>query len=321
MKRKSILKKLIGRGEMGTILPIIALAVIATVLNSNFLQMNNFLDIMRTTSYTFCVAIAVTFLMTSAELDLSIGAAISMGSVVVAKCMTELGLPIPLSVAVALLCGVLFGMFNGILIIYFGLPSLITTLGTQYVLNGILAVVTNNYPITNIPESFLALGQGRLFEVLPYTIIIVIILGIIGQWVLSYTKYGRKVAAVGGNRETAYISGINVDRIRMSTYVLTSLFAVFAGIMMCSRFSSGQPTAGSGREMTIMAAVIIGGTSMFGGVGTVVGSFLGCLLFALITNVLVFMGVSTMWQNVIFGFILILSLLLDNYRVKINAKM
>lgn len=321
MKGKSVLKKLIGRGEMGTILPIIVLAVVAAALNSNFLQMNNFLDIMRTTSYTFCVAIAVTFLMTSAELDLSIGAAISMGSVVVAKCMTELGLPIPLSVAIALLCGVLFGMFNGILIIYFGLPSLITTLGTQYVLNGILAVVTNNYPITNLPESFLVLGQGRLFEVLPYTIIIVIILGIIGQWVLSYTKYGRKVAAVGGNRETAYISGINVDRIRMSTYVLTALFAVFAGIMMCSRFSSGQPTAGTGREMTIMAAVIIGGTSMFGGVGTVVGSFLGCLLFALITNVLVFMGVSTMWQNVIFGFILILSLLLDNYRVKINAKM
>lgn len=320
MQKKNILAKVIGRGEIGTVILIIILGIITGCINENFLQIDNFVDILRTASYTFMVALAVTFLMIAGEMDLSIGAAISLGSVMVAKSFVEWGFPIWVGVLVAVALGACVGLVNALLVIKINLPAFIITLGTQYVLYGLLSVITNNTPITGLPTSFKVLGQGRLAGI-PYTVYIVVILGIIAQFVLSYTKYGRNIFAVGGNRETAYVSGIDVFKIKSSVYVLTSVCAVISGIMMCSRFSSGQPAAGSGKEMTIMAAVIIGGTSLFGGIGSISGSFMGCLLFALISNVLVFMGVSTTWQNVVFGAILIFSLILDKYRIKINEKL
>lgn len=320
MNAKKIFSKIISRGEIAIIVLIVVLGVITSCINSNFFQIDNFIDILRSASYTFIVAIAVTFLMIAGEMDLSIGASISLGSVIVAKGYVEWGLPIWVSIVLAIVLGIAVGLINALLVIKINLPAFIITLGTQYVLYGLLSVITNNTPITGLPESFKVLGQGRLFGV-PYTVLIAVVLGIFSQFVLSYTKYGRNIFAVGGNKETAYVSGINVFKIKSSVYVLTAVCAVISGIMMCSRFSSGQPTAGSGKEMTIMAAVIIGGTSLFGGVGSITGSVMGCILFALISNVLVFMGVSTTWQNVVFGAILILSLIIDKYRTKLNERL
>lgn len=320
MNRKNIVNRIIGRGEISTIMLIIFLGIITSCINKNFFQIDNFIDIFRSASYTFIVAMAITFLMIAGEMDLSIGAAISLGSVTVAKCCVEFGMPVWMGIVLAILLGILVGIINAVLVIKISLPAFIITLGTQYVLYGLLSVVTNNTPITGLPASFKILGQGR-FGGIPYTVYIAVILGIAAQFILSYTKYGRNIFAVGGNKETAFVSGINVFRIKASAYILTSAFAVLSGIMMCSRFSSGQPTAGTGKEMTIMASVIIGGTSLYGGIGSISGTFMGCLLFALISNVLVFMGVSTTWQNVVFGGILILSLLLDKYRTKINEKL
>ena len=145
-------------------------------------------------------------------------------------------------------------------------------------------------------------------------VVYALIIGIVGHIILKKMKYGREVLAVGGNQETAYLSGINPATKHIQLYIAVGVFAALTGILYASRFSSAQINAGSGTELTIMASVIIGGTSMFGGSGTVVGSGLGCILFAMITNALIVMGVSTFWQKVVFGVILVLSLFIDRYR-------
>ena len=197
MKKKSLINQMFARRELGTVIPMIILCVVATLINANFLKIDNFVDIFRTTSYTFIVAIAVTYLMIPGELDLSIGAAMSLGSVMIAKCSVEWGFPIWIAFIFSILCGALVGVVNAFLVIKISLPAFIVTLGTQYALNGILAVITNNTPITGLPTSFRVLGQGRLFGLIPYTIIIAIILGIIAQLVLTYTKHGRKLICGG----------------------------------------------------------------------------------------------------------------------------
>ena len=147
-----------------------------------------------------------------------------------------------------------------------------------------------------------------------WTIILAVVIGVSMHILLNRTKFGRAVAACGGNRETAKLAGINVVKTRYIVEIMVSVFAAFCGVCMCSRFNSGQPAAGAGTELTIMASVIIGGTSMMGGSGTILGSFLGCVLLAVINNGLVLMRVSTNWQNMIFGLILVISLFIDRYR-------
>ena len=193
----------------------------------------------------------------------------------------------------------------------------ISTLGMQYVVNGAIAIMTNNVAITNFESSFKQLSQYRLFGEIYMPIVYALILGVIGQVILTRTKFGREILAIGGNRETAYLAGIKVDSRRMVTFIATSTFSALAGILMASRFASAQPAAGTGTELSIMAAVIIGGTSMYGGQGTVIGSALGAILLGTITNALILMNVSTLWQNFIYGLILILALYVDKYRRRV----
>lgn len=319
-KSGHLMKKLIGRSEFGVLLPLVILCIIITIKNPNFMAVNNLVDIFRSTSYTLVVAIPLTYLMIAGGMDLSIGAVTSLGSVMTAICLSTWSLPIWLSVIIALVVGAAVGLFNGYITNRFNFPAFIVTLGTQYIVNGFCSIVTNNTPVAGIPDEFLGFGQDKIAGIY-YTIIMVVILAVIGHIVLQRTKYGRKIFAVGGNAETAKLSGISVNKIQISTYVLTSIFSALAGVAMCSRFSSGQPTAGSGTEMTIMAAVIIGGTSLYGGIGSIAGSAIGCLLLSVITNGLIFMKVNTIWQNLIFGVVLLLSIGLDYYRRKVNESL
>ena len=324
MKKKSsgernLFIKLLSNNEIGTLFPLVALCIIISCVNSAFLDYHNLVDVLRTASYSFIVAIPVTFMMISGGMDMSIGAVTSLGSVLAAICIVNWGLPIPLAIILTIvICGMV-GVFNGMIIMKMKFPPFIVTLATQYMVNGTLSIVTRNTPIAGLPNSFLTLGQGKFFGIIYYSIVIAVVLGILGHIVLTRTKYGRSIFATGGNIETAALAGINIVGIRVSAYMLCSVFAGIAGIIMCSRFSSGQPIAGSGTEMTIMASVIIGGTSLSGGIGSVIGSAIGCTMFAVITNGLIFMKVSTLWQNLIFGAILLLSICLDNYRRRVNG--
>ena len=316
---KNLLVKQISNNEIGTLFPLLALCAVIACVNPAFLDYHNLVDILRTASYSFIVAIPVTFIMISGGMDMSIGAVTSFGSVLAATTIVKWGLPIPVAIVLTVMLCSCIGAFNGLVIMKMKFPPFIVTLATQYMVNGFLSIITRNTPIAGLPASFLVVGQGKAFGVVYYSIIIAAVLGIIGHIVLTKSKFGRSVFATGGNIETAALAGINVVGVRVGAYMLCSIFAGIAGIIMCSRFSSGQPIAGTGTEMTIMAAVIIGGTSLSGGIGSVVGSAIGCIMFAVITNGLIFMKVSTLWQNLIFGAILLLSICLDNYRRKMNG--
>ena len=307
------LKALFRINEVGVAMPLIVICVVVSAINVDFLSFDNLIDVMRSACFNFIVAVPVTYLLITASLDLSIGAAISLGGVICGKLLTT-GIPTPVCILVTLLAGAVIGFLKGTIIVKYKLPAFIATLGIQYIINGVISITTSGMPISGLPDDFKRISQGRLFDRVPYPVLIAIAVGVAGHIVLTKTKYGRALFAVGGNEETAYLSGINVKKISMSVQILVSVLAVFVGILLASRFSSAQPAAGTGTEMTILAAVIIGGTSMFGGKGTIVGTAIGCLMLAVISNGLVMVKVSSYWQTLIFGFILLFSVALDQYR-------
>lgn len=312
---KNSIASIFAHPEMGVLIPLVLLLGIFGSLNNAFFAFDNLVDIFRSSSYTFIIAAPLTLLMISGGMDLSIAAVTALGCVVCAWGLTSLNIGIIPSILLACLAGGLVGLIKSALVVSFNLPAFIITLGLMRIVNSFLLVTTDGIAVSGITdEAFKTLGQGKVLDSVHWTIIIAILIGVCMQIVLSRTKFGRAVAACGGNRETARLAGINVNKTRYIVEILVSVFAAFCGVCMCSRFNSGQPSAGSGTELTIMASVIIGGTSMMGGSGTILGSFLGCLLLAVINNGLVLVHVSTNWQNMIFGIILIISLFIDKYR-------
>lgn len=310
--KPNLARRLLAKNEIGTLLPLAILCVIIGIVNINFFAVDNLIDVLRTTSYSFIIAAPLTCLMISGGTDLTIGAVTSLGGTVCAWCMLA-GIPILPSILIAVLAGAVMGFLIAIIVVHYSLPAFIVTLGLQYAINGFILVTTGGIPVIGFAESFKTLGQGRLGSI-HWTIIIALIIGVFFHIMLTRTKFGRKVFAVGGNQETAKLAGINVKKVRFVIHIFVAMFAALCGVFMASRFNSAQPAAGTGTELTIMASVIIGGTSMFGGSGSVPGTFLGCLLLAVINNGLVLMRVSPFWQNLVFGTILVASLFIDKYR-------
>lgn len=314
-----IISVILRRQETGTLLPLIIMLTVVSIVNVKFLSGGNLIDILRTATYSFIVAAPLTFLMISGELDLSIGAVTSLGGVVCAFSLMA-GINIWISIIFGILSGTLVGLIKALIVIRLKLPGFIVTLALQYVTNGLLLVLTNGTPISGFSPSFKKIGQGALFGAIYYTIIIAVAIGVLFQIVLTKTKYGRKIIAVGGNIETARLSGIKVKPIKMGIHVIVSTFAALSGVLMASRFAAAISSIGSGTELTIMAAVLIGGTSLYGGSGSIWGTAIGCLLLAVIGNGLVFMRVSGHWQNLIFGLVLLMSIGIDRYRQTISSR-
>ncbi|MDO5323964.1 MAG: ABC transporter permease [Clostridia bacterium] len=315
-QKKSIIKSILSMKESGAAIPLVILAIVVACINRNFFGIFNLMDILRTASFYLMVAVPVTFLMSAGGMDLSLGAATSLGGVVCGT-LLKAGVSIPVAILLALLTGIVVGLINGVCIVRFALPPFILTLGTQYCVNGIINVWTNGLSTTNFPNAYVKLGQYRVGGIIPMPIIYALVIALIGYVLLQHTKFGRKVLAIGGNQETARLAGINVIGVRISTYVCVSAMAALAGVIYGARFATVQPAIGTGTEMTIMASVIVGGTSMAGGVGTIIGTSIGCVLLAMITNVLIMLGVSAYWQSFVFGLILILSLFIDRYRQRL----
>ena len=314
--KTSIFKKILSVKESGAALPLVILVIVVAFVNRNFFGIFNLMDILRTASFYLIVAVPVTFLMSAGGMDLSLGAATSLGGVVCGT-LLKANVAIPFAILLGVLSGVLVGLINGICVVRFNLPGFILTRGTQYCVNGIINVWTGGLSTTNFPQAFVQLGQYRIGKIVPMPVIYAAVIAIIGYILLEHTKFGRKVLAIGGNQETARLAGINVQKVRIATYVCVSAMAALAGVVYGARFATVQPAIGTGTEMTIMASVIVGGTSMAGGMGTILGTCLGCILLAMITNVLIMLGVSAYWQSFVFGMILIISLFIDRYRQKL----
>lgn len=312
-----LIGSLMRRREIGTIIPLVIMVAVVTAVNPTFLAIGNIIDIFRTATYSFIVAVALTFLMVTGGMDLSIGAVTSLGGIVCGFALVA-GLPVSLSILCGVLSGVLVGLIKAFFVIGLDLPPFIVTLGVQYAVNGLINVLTEGMPISGFPKAFKRIGQDFIAGRIYYTILIALAFGVIFHIILTKTKYGRRLIASGGNAETAFLAGIRVKRIKIGAHVLVSTFAAIAGVLMASRFASAMPNVGSGTELTIMASVIIGGTSTYGGCGSIIGTGIGCLLLAVISNGLVLMRVSSYYQNLIFGLILLLSIVLDKYRQRLS---
>lgn len=312
-KSKKVMRKLMAYNELGALVPLVALMLIVAVINPNFFNIENIIDIIRSASFSFFIGVPLTFLLTAGGMDLSVGSTLSLAGVVVAYCIRG-GFNILVAILAALAVGTLIGLINGIIIVKFGQPAFITTLGTQYIFSGIALVWTGGLAVSGMTNEFKAIGQKYLFNTVPIPILYAVIIGIAGYIILDKSKFGRSIAAIGGNTETAYLAGIPVVKRRIIIYMAVGLMAAFDGVIWAARFASGIPGAGDGVNLKIMAAVIIGGTSPSGGSGTIVGTAIGCVLLATITNFLILIGIPSTAQMLIFGLILILAIFIDKYR-------
>lgn len=314
-KKNSLIDSFLARPEAAVIMVLAVMIVIVGVVEPKFFGKGNIMDVLRNTSYSFIIAAPLTLNMMSGGMDLTIGAVTSLGGVVCASLMLS-GVPEPVCIIAAVAAGALCGLIKAYVTVTVGLHAFIATLGLRYVFDGALLVYTRGDPTligSNASKAFKALGQGSIGGFY-WSFLIAVVFAVVFQVILKNTRYGRELCATGGNEETARLAGINVAKTRYIINILLSSTAALVGVIYCSRFNSAQPTIGSGTEMTIMAATIIGGASVGGGSGSLFGTFLGTLLIAIIKNGLVLMQVSSYWQNLVFGAILVLSLYIDKLR-------
>ncbi len=314
VKNGRLVNAALARPESAVIMVLAVMVAVIGIVEPKFFRTANLMDVFRNASYSFIIAAPLTLNMMSGGMDLTVGAVTSVGGVVAATLMLA-GVPEPIAILAAVGAGALCGLLKAYVTVTMGLQAFIATLGLRYVIDGALLVFTLGNPTLTGAASngFKALGQGSIGGVY-WSFIIAVIFAIVFQVILQNTRYGRELCAVGGNEETARLAGINVAKTRYIISVLLSATAAFVGVIYCSRFNSAQPTIGNGTEMTIMASVIIGGASVGGGSGSLFGSFLGTLLIAVIKNGLVLMQVSSYWQNLVFGLILVLALYIDKMR-------
>jgi ribose transport system permease protein len=278
-----------------------------------FLSADNLFNIGVQTSYTAVIAIGMTLVIITAGIDLSVGSVAALSGVVGVVLMANAGWPVVLAILGGILAGAICGLVNGLLVSVAGLNPFIATLGMLSVARGLVYIPTNAKAVFGAPDSFRLLGQG-VIGAIPIPIIVVAVVAIIGYIVLSRTKLGRYAYAMGSNREAARLSGIPIKRYLTVVYVISGALAGFGGMIASSQVASGQPNFGMGLELDAIAAAVIGGASLFGGQGTVVGTLIGAFLIALIRNGSVLLDVNIYYQQVIIGVVIWVAVLWDQYR-------
>jgi putative xylitol transport system permease protein len=300
--------------QYGIIVAFVLLCVALTFLNKYFLTPENISNILLQTSINGILAMGMTLVILTGGIDLSVGSVLAFSSIVAATFVTGDN---PHSPVVALLVGVvtggLLGLINGWIIAYLKIPPFVATLGMLSVARGLTYACTGGMPVPNLSESFLNLGEGSLLGVPVPVLIFLLIFGIL--WVvLNHTTYGRSVYAVGGNAKSARTAGISTNPVIASVYVIAGLLAGLGGLILTARTSSALPQAGVSYELDAIAAVVIGGTSLSGGVGSIAGTLLGALIIGTINNGLDLLGVSSAYQQIVKGCIIVVAVLLDYSR-------
>jgi len=306
-------RRVVKSSSFNIFLVLLVMCAIMYIVSEPFRSIDNVLSIARNFSAYAITGIGVSLVIIAGGIDLSLGSIYGFAGVITCMAMADLGWPALSSIVVGMLAGGIFGLFNGILVIKAKLPPFIATLGTMSIARSLCYILTEGYPVTDIQERFLFLGQGYIAGI-PTPIWMMAIIAVIFAIFMNQTVTGRRIFALGGNEEATRISGINVNRIKLIVYTLCSLLAGFSGIMTASRLGIGQPTSGIGFEMDAIAAVIIGGASLDGGVGTVTGTILGAAIMGVLRNALVLLSIKSHWQNLIIGFVIIIAVAADQLK-------
>lgn len=316
---ESAIRKFLNRQESSIIMALVVYIVFVSCINNNFISSGNIFNILRSSGFALIAITGMTLILITAGLDLSVGSVLALGGVV-SGMVAQSGAPVPIAILSGILVGAAIGCINGYIIVKVGIPPLIVTLGMQYAARGLVSVITRGVPVYPLPKNFTAIEQVKLFGVIPTVVVVAISIAILFHVVLTRTPFGRAVYAVGGNEEAARISGINTKKTKFYVYLITSALAGLAGVFMAARLGSGEAAAGTGYELTVICGSIIGGTSVLGGTGTILGAILGGLFMEILTNSLTLMRISVYWQQLVVGTILILAVMLDQYKRNMMLK-
>nr|WP_321525678.1 ABC transporter permease [uncultured Cohaesibacter sp.] len=309
--------------KYGILLALVLVCVVLTFANEYFLTTRNILNVLRQTSINGILAIGMTFVILTRGIDLSVGSVVALAGIVAASMATTsqaaafMGAPYPAAIAFAVGIGVglICGWVNGIVVARFNVPAFVTTLGMLSAARGLTLLYAGGQPVPALTDSFRFIGRDDVLGV-PMPVILFALVFIISYWVLSSSRFGRRVYAVGGNPHAARVSGINVRRVIMTVYIISGGLAGLAGMILAARTGSALTQAGIAYELDAIAAVVIGGTSLLGGVGRVTGTLIGALLIAVVNNGLDLMGVESYYQQVIKGALIVAAVMLDQARQK-----
>jgi len=307
----NILKTVLQQREVSIAFSVLVLAGLLALASPNFLNRANLMTLIVGMSFDMIVAIGMTILMVSGGFDLSVGSTLALAGAVAGYAMTKFDVPIPLGILLGLLTGGLIGVVNGVLVTKIRVNPLIATLGMMQVVRGIVFLVTAGLGIPNLPDGFNYFGQEKWLDI-QIPVWIMLILVVLGELVLRRSSFFRQSYFVGGNERSARLSGINVDWIKISNYIIVGLMAAVSGLLLAGRMGSASVSAGQGAELRVVAAVVIGGASLSGGEGSILGAFFGVMLMNLISNGLNLLGINVYWQNIVIGAVLIIAVAADS---------
>lgn len=285
------------------------------LLTGNFLSVGNISTLLVNTITIGLLAVSETFVLLIGGIDLSVGAVQALSGVVAAVVINNTPLGWPGAILAGILAGSAIGFINGAITHYVNVPSFITTFATLGVAASIPLIITQANPIPIFDHTFNALGQGYVFKIIPIGVLIMLLIALVAHIVLSRTSFGVRVYAVGGNRHSAYLAGVNLARIDILCFTLSGTIAGLAGVILAARLASGYPTAGSGASLFDgIASAVVGGVSLFGGSGSVAGALLGAIVIGTLTEGMDVLNLNTYWQPLVIGLVILLAVTLDTWK-------
>lgn len=297
--------------DYGIVVFLISLIVIFSVSNKYFFTFTNITNVLRQISIVGISTVAMTMVVLTGGIDLSVGSMLALSSIMLAKMLTN-GINMYLAIPITLVLGIVMGLFNGFLINKVKISPLITTLGTMTIYRGITYIATSGLPVYGFPKEFSFIGQGYIANI-PVPIFILVGVYIIGFIILYMTKFGVHVYGIGGSEKASLLSGIKVNLVKYKVYALSGFLAALAGVVSLSRINSGVPNTGTGFELDVVTAVVLGGVSVNGGVGKLSGVIIGCLIIGILSNGMILLNIGEYYQMVVKGLVLLIAVGIDNY--------
>lgn len=306
--------KKINIQDFGVLIALFALILVIGIISPEFRTINNFLSLLRQSSINGFIAFGMTCVILTGGIDLSVGSVLALTTAFCAGFISS-GMPAGLAMILSLIIGTGFGIVSGILVTKGRLQPFIATLITQIVFRGITMIYMDGKPISNLGDSFILkfIGKGNLFGI-PLPVILFILVFAVFMFVLEKTTFGRRVYATGSNAQAAKLAGVNIDKTKLITYAISGCMAALSGLILLSRLGSAQPTLGNGYELDAIAAVALGGTSMNGGRGRIWGTLVGVLIIAVLNNGMNILGISSYYQEVVKGIVILIAVLSDRKR-------
>jgi len=316
MNIKNRIKAIAANETLGALFLVIAMFLILGIATDTFFTGQNLLNLFRQASFYMMIAVGTVIIMIAGGMDMSSGATMGMAGILAAM-MAKDGVPLLGILLITMAVGAIIGAANGILIGGLGMPSFIATLGTKLIVRGLITVITGGYPINGLPESFTWIGTGRFLRI-PIPIYVALAICLIAAYMLNYTIIGRRMYACGGNKMAAFVSGISVKKVQILAFICGGVLAALSGVVLTARVTSGQVALGEGYELDAIAGCVIGGASMGGGTGSVLGAVCGSLVIVTMKNGMDLMQVNAYWQNVAQGIIILLAVFIDITRKRVK---